>query len=115
MTKCHIALRALIGPFRYSDRFLRHAIALVHHCLRHDYVQGALTPGAQELSMQCRQLLDDAAAARARAPMRYRITGADTVDAVAETSTRRRSSTLRGKVRRLPRGRRQRRRPQQDA
>ena len=58
----------------------------MHHCLRHDYVQGALIPGAQELSMQCRQLLDDAAAAMARAPMRDRITGADAVDAVAATS-----------------------------
>ena len=86
-----------VGDGRFGtivDRFLRHAIALVHHCLRHDYVQGALTRGAQELSMQCRQLLDDAAAATARAPMRDRITGADAVGAVAATSNGRRCSRL---------------------
>ena len=78
----------------HSDWFLRHAIALVHSCLRHDYVQGALIPCAQEPSMQCRQLLDDASAARTRAPMRYRITGADAVGAVAATSNGRRCSSL---------------------
>ncbi len=36
--------------------------------------------------MQCRQLLDDAAAARARAPMRHHFTGTDAVGAVAATS-----------------------------
>merc|ERR1719440_1013026 len=37
--------------------------------------------------MQRRQLLDDAAAARARAPMRDRITGADAVNVVARGKT----------------------------
>ena len=82
---------------------LRHAIALVHHCLRHDNLQGALTPGAQELSMQCRQLLDDAAAARARAPMRDRITGADAVGAVAATSNGRRCAPTRAAAHRRER------------
>ena len=79
---------AVSAVSKHSKLFLRHAKALVHHCLRHDNLQGALTPAAQELSMQCRQVLDDAAAARARAPMRDRITGADAVHAVAATSTR---------------------------
>ena len=52
------ALSALLyGRFDTLCLVLSHAIALVHHYLRHD-VSGALTPGAQELSMQRRQLLD---------------------------------------------------------
>ena len=68
------------------NQSLRHAIAAGSPRDCCDGVQRSLTAGAQELSMQCRQLLDDAAAARARAPMRDRITGADAVDAVAATS-----------------------------
>ena len=64
--------------------------------------------------MQHRRLLDDASAAGARAPVAI-ITGADAVDAVSATSNGRRCCALRGEMRGVPRGRRQRRRPQQDA